>query len=424
MDIVHQLGHWLINASLVVDALLGTGSNRPIDQPLAALLDLVRSRQAAQPSCQLVAVDCPSGLNCDSGAADPNTLAADLTVTFAHAKVGHYQFPGARLSGELIVVDIGIPPQLSAGLKTFLLDAAMVRPWLPLRPTVSHKGSFGKLMAVVGCVQYPGAAYLSCAAAGRVGTGLITGAVAQPVWSVIATRLAEPTWLPLPTGTGVESGVIDEAAAQLVAEALVGYDALLLGCGLGQKPTTQRFVQTLLNNKTLPPTVIDADGLNCLAQMADWPRLLPSQAVLTPHLAELARLCNLTVAEVATNRWALARQKAAEWQTVLLVKGPYTVIAEPDGQLAVLPVATAALATAGTGDVLAGTIAGLLAQGVAPFAAACLGAWLHGQAGLRCAQEIGVAGTIASDLLTHLPGEITTLRGIVQRPRHGSHESC
>jgi NAD(P)H-hydrate epimerase len=237
----------------------------------------------------------------------------------------------------------------------------------------------------------------------------VTGAVARTVWPLAAGKLAEATWLPLPVTLvdGIQS-VIAAEAAPVIADRSGGYDALVLGCGLGNAPATRQLVADLLA-RPLPPTVIDADGLNCVAQLADWPARLPAACVLTPHPAEMARLCGLPVAEVVAQRWDLARTMAASWSAVVLLKGPYTVIAAPDGWLAVLPVATAALATAGSGDVLAGVIGGLLAQGIDPFRAACAGAWLHAQAGLRCAAEVGVAGVIASDLLLRLPlvlGEI------------------
>ncbi len=412
-----QLRTWLTETQVIVDALLGTGSNRPITDQLADLLDCVRAAKAAQPAPLIVAVDCASGLNCDTGAVDPHAVPADVTITFAYAKHGHYQFPGATITGALTVADIGIAPQLADSVATFLLNAELVGQFLPARPNVSHKGTFGKLMAAVGSRNYPGAAYLSCAAAGRVGAGLITGAVVQPVWNVVAGKLAEPTWLLLPNGEADEAGVIAAGASAVLSQALKGYNTLLLGCGMGQMATTQRFVHDLLENDSLPPLLIDADGLNCLAKLDNWPSLLPEQCVLTPHPAEMGRLCNLKVDKVTAQRWSLARQKAAEWQVVLLAKGPYTVIAEPGGRLAVLPVATAALATAGTGDVLSGTIAGLLAQGVEPFEAACLGAWLHGAAGQRCQQEIGPAGVVASDLLTRLPSAMNELRQSKQTNR-------
>ena len=401
---------WLAETALVVDALLGTGANRPIDGQLATLLAQVREAQQAR-AYEVVAVDCISGLNCDTGAVDPAAVPAQVTVTFAYAKQGHYQFPGVDVTGELQVIDIGIDPALAAGVKTFLLSEALIRRWLPARPNNSHKGTYGKLMAAVGCVNYAGAALLSCTAASRVGTGLVTGAVAKPVWPVVAGRLAEATWLPLPTGAGEEDGVIGEDAAPLLLGALTGYDVLLLGCGLGQKPTTAAFVRAVLTAlPELPGVLVDADGLNCLAKIEEWPTLLPAHVVLTPHAAELGRLCGLPVAAVVQQRWRLAQEKAAAWDTVILAKGPYTVIADPAGWLAVLPIATAALATAGTGDVLSGAIAGLLAQGLDPFRAACVGAWLHGTAGLRCAEALGTTGVLASDLLPHLPPIIRDLR--------------
>jgi len=253
-------------------------------------------------------------------------------------------------------------------------------------------------------------------------------------------------------------GVISESAVPTINAKIGEYQALLLGCGLSHETATVDFVRAFLTRTrsgrssalptnfqagsaaveegtelfhalpatpfgairrrsqlpaatpALPPTVIDADGLNCLALIENWPELLPNPVILTPHPAEMARLCGLEMAEVRARPWQLAQEKAAAWNAVVLLKGPYTVIAGPDGRLAVLPVATPALATAGTGDVLAGTITGLLAQGVEPFDAACLGAWLHGRAGEVCEEEVGPAGVIASDLLGYLPGVMNELR--------------
>ncbi len=423
---------WSQKASVIVDALLGTGSNRPIEGQLVELLDAVRECIAPSTnnarelsngggcntldglaSLAVVAVDCPSGLNCDTGALDPHALKADLTVTYAHAKVGHYQFPGAAAVGAVQVVDIGIDPAISDEIlqpdgEIFTLDADMAQALLPARSDDSHKGSFGKLMAAAGSENYPGAAFLSLSAGGRVGAGLLTGAVARSIAASLTAALAEPTWVLLPESEGSLCG---ESVAPLM-EKLAGYSALLVGCGLNQTEGTRDFMRDLLEHKdNLPPTLIDADGLNNLAKLDDWPRRLPDPVVLTPHPAEFSRLLGIDVKEATAQRWSLAREKALEWNVVLLVKGPYTVIASPDGRLAVLPVATSALATAGTGDVLSGTIAGLLAQeNVEPFAAACLGAWLHGAAGKLCAAEIGADGTLASDLLVRLPRVIQMLR--------------
>lgn len=479
-----QLRAWLDDADIVVDALLGTGANRPIEGELAVVLQQVlevrKTRMSTagdpaneadsedasetgeggtRPPLAVVAVDVPSGLNADSGALDPVTVPADMTVTFGCAKAGHFQFPGAGIVGELAVADIGIPPELTADLRTFFLTPEQVSGLLPTRSRNSHKGSFGKGMAVVGSVNYPGAAYLSCAAMGRAGAGLVTGAIPQPVWVPVSSALSEPTWILL----SHDLGVVNEAAAANVSARLEEYDSLLIGCGLGQESATRGFMERLLRRNhrqrpsalprafagsdgeksaeetgasgqgtaaaspfgpirrrdqlpadslPLPPTVIDADGLNNLAQLDDWPSLLPADCVLTPHPAEMARLCGFgSVEEVVADRWNLARERAAKWQAVVLLKGPYTVIASPGGDLAVLPIATAALATAGTGDILAGAITGLLAQGLAPFHAACLGAWLHGRAGELCEERIGCAGVVASDLLPLLPEAMNELRG-------------
>ena len=475
-----QLTAWLDESAVVVDALLGTGANRPIEGALARILQQLAEtralrlsaagavageggadppRKSAGPGAAsplvVVAVDVPSGLHADSGALDPATVAADMTVTFGCAKSGHFQFPGAAILGELVVADIGVPPELAAGIRTFFLTPEQTAGLLPERSRNSHKGSFGKGMAVVGSVNYPGAAFLSCAAMGRVGAGLVTGAIPQPVWVPVSSALAEPTWILL----SHDLGVVNEDAVATIEPRLGDYNALLIGCGLGQENATRGFIQRLLRRNRnqrpsalptgfaapegqssadeppisgmanspfgsirrreqlpaeippLPPTVIDADGLNNLAELNDWPSLLPADCVLTPHPAEMARLCGLSsVQEVVDNRWALARERAAAWQAVVLLKGPYTVIAHPDGDLAVLPVATPALATAGTGDVLAGVITGLLTQGLSPFHAACLGAWLHGRAGELCEQKIGCAGVIARDLLPFLPAAMNELR--------------
>ncbi len=401
------LRKWLAQCSVVVDALLGTGAKGPIEGMLAEVLRTVAAERRASHS--VVAADCASGLDCDTGALDPLALIPNITVTFGFAKHGHYQFPGADAVGRLIVADIGIPPELSAEVHTFLITQELVQAWLPPRPRLSHKGTFGKLLLAVGSESYPGAAYLSCAAAGRTGAGLVTGAVPKSIWALLAGRLAEPTWLPLPLReSGELEGWLDETAASTVAAAASRYDALVLGCGLGKNEAIRAYVEQLLEG-ALPPAVVDADGLNCLAELSGGPLRLRTQGVLTPHPAEMARLCSLDVGAVVQRRWELARERAAAWGQVVLLKGPYTVVAAPQGWLGVLPIATPALATAGSGDLLAGMIGSLLAQRLDPFAAACTGSWLHGTVGLRCEQEIGPAGVVASDLLVQLPAVLRAL---------------
>ncbi|MGL4649456.1 MAG: bifunctional ADP-dependent NAD(P)H-hydrate dehydratase/NAD(P)H-hydrate epimerase, partial [Caldilineaceae bacterium] len=356
---------WFAEAQVVVDALLGTGSNRPIQGAMADLNGLLvgeaRARRAAgadRPA--IVACDCPSGLNCDTGEVDPLAVPATLTYTFGFAKVGQFKFPGVQWCGRTSILPIGLPAEIVDEVtqshdRIFVVESAAVERVIPVRKLSAHKGSFGKVMVAAGSVPYPGAVTLACRAAGRVGAGLVSGAVPEPVWTVAAARLAEPTWLPLPA----HDGAFDAAAAEPLRAALVGYKALVLGCGITQRPGARAFLDALLRpgDPALPATVIDADALNILAQIPDWPARLracsPNGVILTPHPAEFARLLDLPLDEVMANRWELARQAAQRWGVVLLAKGPYTVVAHPAGQLAVVPHATPALSTAGTGDVLA-----------------------------------------------------------------------
>ena len=465
-----QLNALLADVDVIVDALLGTGANRPIHSPLADILDCVREhvhrRRSPQPArlqdphlrsrptgspVAVVAVDCPSGLNNDTGALDPHAIPADLTVTFACVKQGQVRFPGAAACGELIVADIGIEPPPDPDIPE-LVTADWVGEHLPPRPPDAHKGTFGKALIVAGSVNYTGAAWLAGAAATRVGTGLVTMAVPRPLQATLAATLHETTWILLPH----DMGVIAEAAVETLLAHLEGYNALLVGPGLTREKTTTAFVAELLcpgarlprrgtahfvpteehprptprrplgfvpseasavmaeetpREPTLPPLVVDADALNALAEIDSWHQHLPSPSILTPHPGEMARLCGLSTREVQEQRWELARAKAKEWGHVILLKGAYTVIASPDGQLAVLPFANPALATAGSGDVLAGIIVGLLAQGLAPFEAAVCGAFIHGLAGEYARADMGSAGVVAGDLLTYVPKVMEDLRG-------------
>jgi len=283
---------WLAESDLVVDSLLGTGNNRPITGQLAELLQQVqyaltgseffrKNLASCSPQSErcfsVFAVDCPSGINSDTGTVDPLTLSAQRTITFGYPKQGHYIFPAPALMGRYTIADIGIPDALADELTTFLLEPEVVRPWLPNRVSNSHKGTFGKVMLAVGSFHYAGAAYLSCSAAGRSGAGLVTGAIPRLLWEPLASKLAEPTWQPLPASPESEGGVFSPTAAELLLDKLSGYHALVVGCGLGNWPASQQFIQRLFQQKErLPTTLIDADGLNCLAQWSGWPRLVPT----------------------------------------------------------------------------------------------------------------------------------------------------
>jgi NAD(P)H-hydrate epimerase len=401
----------LSTSEIVIDALFGTGKLRPLQGTIKEMLEFVKRFKESCPQLTVVAVDLPSGLDADSGAVDPACLSADVTITLAYPKVGLFNFPGAERVGRLIVAPIGIKPKLADDITTALITADGVKSVLPKRPLSANKGTFGKVMVASGSINYIGAAYLACAAATRVGAGLVTLATGRSLQPILAAKLTEVTYAPLPEA---EPGSISAEAAPLFVERLREYDVLLMGCGLGQHPSTQEFVrESLFSLSPIMPrgVVVDADALNALAKVNKWWQRMNYQAVLTPHPGEMARLTGLSVAEIQADRLKIAQKMAAEWQKVVVLKGAYTVIAAPDGRAKLNPSANPGLASAGTGDVLSGAIAGMLAQGLSPFDAACCGVHLHSAAGDVVKSELGDAGMIASDLLPVLPKVIKKLKG-------------
>lgn len=441
----------LSTADVIVDALLGVGVTRPIGGTLEEILDVVRRARvrhcglagliepipyAAARSCpSIVAVDCPTGLDCDTGALDPATLSADVTVTFAYPKVGLLRFPGAEAVGDLIVADIAIPPELADDVPLELATAELVRTWLPKRPASAHKGTFGRALIVAGSVNYVGAATLAGAGATRVGTGLVTLGLPMPIQPAVAASLTEATYLLLPH----DMGVISSGAVDVLREKMGDYQALLLGPGLTQEKETMAFVQDLLGleradrkgrigflsssaeagqrQPSLPSLVVDADGLNALASVAEWWKALPADTVLTPHPGEMARLVggdlahqSASVQEIQADREGVAQRMAARWNAVVVLKGAFTVVAAPDDRVVVSPFANPGLATAGSGDVLAGAIVGLRAQGMGAFEAAVAGTYLHGLAGQLVREDLGDMGMVAGDLAPRLPLALQKLR--------------
>jgi len=345
----------------------------------------------------------------------------------AAVKQGLLRFPAAELTGELRIVSIGDLENLPAwkSLPNFVVDEAWVGQVLPPRPPTAHKGTFGTALVVAGSVNYTGAAWLAGQAAYRCGAGLVTLAVPYPLHAALAGQFPEATWLLLPD----EMGVIAESAVPVVQEALARATALLVGPGFGLEDTSLRFLDGLLaaaspqrkvlgftqqaqevepgQNAALPPLVIDADGLKLLSRLKDWPRRLPALSILTPHPGEMAVLTGLAKEELMTDRLATAEHFAHKWGHVVVFKGAYTVVASPDGRAAVVPVATPALARAGTGDVLAGLIVGLRAQGMPAFEAAAAGALIHAQAGLHAARTLGsTASVLAGDVLRSVPAQM------------------
>ena len=393
----------LASAEVVLDALYGTGKSRPLSGASEEVLLRARAKKARDGSLRVFAVDLPSGLDADTGAVDESCLPADVTITLAYPKPGLYSFPGAARAGRIVVADIGIPPELAEGILTEVIAAEEVGVCLPERPQDANKGTFGRVLVVGGSASYIGAAYLACTAAARVGAGLVTLAIARSLQPVLAAKLTEVTYALLPES---EPGVLAAGSAEAIRSSLADCDALLVGCGLGQSRPAAELVSSLLGSVDLLPLILDADALNILAGTPQWWRSLPADAVLTPHPGEMSRLTGLSVEEIQSKRLSVAVEAARTWQKTVVLKGAYTVVAAPDGRVRINPVANPGLASAGTGDVLAGAIAGLAAQGCSLFDAAVAGVFIHGQAGEMVKGELGDAGMLASDLLPVLPAVI------------------
>jgi len=383
---------------------------RPIDGTLKDILDKVCTTAIEDPDVALVAVDLPSGLDADSGACDPSCLHVDLTITLGYPKTGFLSFPAWDHLGELVVVDIGLVEGLADDVTTEIIMPRWVSNSLPYRPADANKGTFGKLMVVAGSINYVGAAYLACEAAMRTGTGLVTLATPKTLQPMLTANLVETTYFPLLES---EPGIISSDAADMIKQQISGYNALLVGCGIGLHDSVKAFIESLLLASDIEiPVIVDADGLNILAQIPNWWQKLNGDVVITPHPGEMARLTGLPVEDVKKDRIELARKYAAQWNVTIVLKGAHTAVAAPDGEVKLSAIANSGLASAGTGDVLAGCIAGLVAQGLDSFTAAVCGVYLHANAGEVVAKELGEAGMVAGDLLEVLPYVIRDIASI------------
>jgi ADP-dependent NAD(P)H-hydrate dehydratase / NAD(P)H-hydrate epimerase len=424
----------LSESDILLDGVLGTGFKLPLKEDIGNILAETTSILSELGESPLVvAVDCPSGVDCDTGEVADEAIMADITVTMAAVKGGLLQFPAFEYIGELKVVDIGLPHDLDAlqGLNIEVAEEQLVASLLPERPMDAHKGTFGTALIVAGSLNYTGAPLLAGLAAYRVGAGLVTMAVPAPLHSALAGQFPEATWILLPH----EMGVVSENAAEVLVKNLERATALLVGPGFGTEDKTREFIEDLLTGKSaskkvtshigfiksdsgkkdvkagsLPPLVFDADGLKLLAKIKDWQALLPAPAILTPHPGEMSVLTGLSVEEIQADRRGVAGKYAKEWGHVVVLKGAFTIIASPDGRMTIIPVATPALARAGTGDVLAGLIVGLRAQGVDAYEAALVGAWIHARAGLYAADDMGTtASVLAGDVLDSVSDVLSDL---------------
>jgi ADP-dependent NAD(P)H-hydrate dehydratase / NAD(P)H-hydrate epimerase len=376
----------LSGCDVLLDAIFGTGLSTEVRGLMA---EAIRAINAA--SVPVVSVDIPSGVSCDSGAVLGVAVKANHTVTFGYPKCGHLLYPGASLCGDLSVADIGFPPDLApqGPGQAWLLTDQDIAAHVSRREPDAHKGRFGHLLVVAGSTDKPGAAGLCCHAAMRSGAGLVTLAARPEVLNRVVSGPVEFMGAPIENYAQLQSLCQDK-------------QAVVLGPGLGTDPVTAQWVRKAVAELGLP-MVVDADGLNLLSEHLDLLRQAPAKRILTPHPGEMARLLQITTAEVQRDRMGCARGLASSHGCVVVLKGAGTLVAQPDQTIHFSLPGNPGMASGGTGDVLTGIIGALLCQGLDAAWAGAVGAYVHGQAGDEAAQVRGQHSLIASDLIEFLP---------------------
>lgn len=399
----------------IVDAIFGTGFRGEPRDPFVSIIEAINDSDTF-----ILAVDIPSGVNGDTGAFKKTGVIADATAIMCLPKRGNYLYPGRELCGDLHLVDIGVPDKLMAEGYPQLISYDMVHQLIPRRPPDGNKGTFGRILMVAGARGYSGAAVLAARAAFRTGAGLVHLAAPRGIMNILEKKILEAVKVPLPE-TKYET--IDRGAEPILLSLIEKSDLMVIGPGITSRPETARLVRDLLP-KVRRPMIIDADALNILAQD---PRLISKIRVpfiLTPHPGEFARLIRSSPRMVNEHRIDWTLKFARQWGGVVVLKGAPTVIASPDGEVFVNPTGNSGLATAGSGDVLAGMIAGLLAQTKAPLEAALCGAFLHGLAADHKVKRSNEYSLIAGDLIEQIPVTINYLLRRKWEPEHEPPGSC
>ncbi|MBN2259903.1 MAG: NAD(P)H-hydrate dehydratase [Clostridiales bacterium] len=405
--VIEQVKIELLDSSVVIDAIYGTGFKGMItgfEQKLVMLLDQYKGK--------IISADLPSGLESDTGKVNGPCVKADYTLTFGLPKIGLYLESGTSYCGNIEIVDISIPEKAVSLIKlnTHLITGESYEFLFLERKKSSHKGNYGHVFALGGSIGMTGAITLTCEGALHSGAGLVTAGIPKSLNQIMEIKLTEAMTLPL---AETEDGCISFDAMESIVKFMKKASVLAVGPGI----STSVSIRHLLNNM-LPmiqiPCVIDADGLNVLAEILeekpDFLMNLNSVSVLTPHPGEMARLTKFSIQEIQGNRLKYALTYAKEWGAVIVLKGANTIVASPDGRIYINTSGNPGMATGGTGDVLTGIISGFIAQGASPLDSAILGVYLHGKAGDLAAEEKGFNSMTAKDIINHLPNAFTSLK--------------
>ena len=400
-EIDEEMEDSVLGADIVVDALFGTGFRGKAEGIYAELIDIINASDAF-----IASVDIASGVNARTGEVTSDAVIADITVTMAFPKTGHFLYPGKLFTGELIVADIGIPRSLAEGMiKRATVEEDDVREILPVRLGNEHKGDVGRVLVIAGSRGFTGAASLTSMASMRMGAGLTYLAIPESLNPILEAKVTEVITLPV---AEVDGSISEDAVDRLLDEGK--YDSIAIGPGLSRKESAVRAVSRLLE-KYRGPLVIDADGVWALKGKLELLKGREVPPILTPHPGELGHLLDLTPDEINRRRMEVASEFAVKHGVVLILKGAPTVIGTPGGFLWINTTGNPGLASGGTGDVLTGMIASLLAQGVPPVESAIAGVYLHGLAGDLAAADLSEYSLMAGDLLDYIPDAINFLTG-------------
>lgn len=389
--------------TIVVDSLLGTGLKRNVKEPLNQVIDVVNKAEGTQ----TVAVDIPSGISSDTGQVMGTAVKADFTVTFGLPKRGHYLCPGYVHTGELFVEDIGFPRSLleSDQLRVEVSEPGQLRQLLPRRQQNAHKGNFGHVFLVAGSKGKTGAALMAARAALRSGAGLVTIGIPESISQTFSCRVLEEMILPLPCSGGYFTMDSLGPALQFLEQKAT---VLAIGPGVSSEQETSSFVRALCS-KAKVPVVIDADGINAFQKESQVLSQIEAPCVITPHPGEMARLTGMSAKLIDDDRIHVAMEFAKVFNVHVLLKGFPTVLASPDDRVCINPTGNPGMASAGSGDVLTGVIAGLIAQGIPTVESIKLGTYLHGLSGNIAASKKTEIAMIARDILDFLPEALKQL---------------
>lgn len=390
------------HSALIVDAILGTGLSSEVKGIHKGMIDFINSLNKP-----VVAVDVPSGLDASNGRVLGSCVKAMVTATMAIPKIGLCVYPGADYAGRIEVVDIGIPQQLleSEKIRWNILESGSIKKTLKPRQANSHKGSFGHVFVLAGSTGKTGAAAFASLGAMSGGAGLVTLGIPKSLNPIMARKLTEVMTMPLPESI---PGVFGYEAFDEIAKFIKDKEVVALGPGLTTHESVRKLVLSIVRQSPIP-LVIDADGINCLTGNTAVLKRAKAQIVITPHPGEMARLVGMTTKDVQADRIGIASRFAKTHKVIVALKGVRTIIAEPSGRIFINPTGNPGMATAGTGDVLAGMIGGFIAQGYNTLDAANTAVYLHGLAGDEVAKKRGEIGMMATDILNILPQVINSL---------------